>query len=398
MVDTRTQVQHRHSRLRRFAFASFLTLLLLLATFYLAMFWAFSRQPGAWRQASPSPLPRFEAAAAVVSGKLFTFSGFEDDRLHVTHQVHVYDPKVDRWQRLSDMPIAVTHLNPAVDGQFVWFAGGFVGNNPGTATSAVWKYDVVSDSWTQGPSLPEPRGSGGLARVGRTLHYIGGHYAAMEELAADDHWVLSLDTGTQWTRKAPLPVARGHVGIVALNHEIYVLGGTLQHHPAISDTELVHVYDTEQDQWRVAPSLPSPRSHFEPGTFSVNGLIYIVGGRDSQSKRLSENEMADITMFDPSKNAWFELRPLPYPLRAPVAQVISGSLIVTNGSTFMAEKPQTATFVAACGIRGSICNPEGFHAFQQRSKGLLKAALKSLARHIPYRVQDLLSFSRFVDD
>jgi hypothetical protein len=142
--------------------------------------------------------------------------------------------------------------------------------------------------------------------------------------------------------------------------------------------------------------MPTPRSHFEPGTFTLNGRIYIVGGRDNQSKRLSESEMADITVYDPSNDDWSELRSLPYPLRAPVAQVIGDSLIVTNGSTFMAERPQTATLVVPCGAPGSICNPQGFDAFQLRSRGRLKAAFKSLARHTPFKVQDLMGFSHFV--
>jgi N-acetylneuraminic acid mutarotase len=208
--------------------------------------------------------------------------------------------------------------------------------------------------------------------------------------------MLSLDSGTEWVRRAPLPVARGHVGIVALAEKVYVLGGTLSHHPRFVDTDLVHVYDSKKDEWHAASSLPSARSHFEPGTFTVNGRIYVVGGRDNESKRLAESEMADITVYDPSVDAWSELRSLPYPLRAPVAQVIGGSLIVTNGSTFMAEEPQTATLTVPCGPPGSLCNPEGVEAFQLRFRGKLKAAFKSLAHHIPFRVQDLIGFSHFV--
>src|SRR6185295_8480599 len=100
---------------------------------------------------------------------------------------------------------------------FIWFAGGFMGNHPGPTLRSVWKYDVVSDSWIEGPPLPEARGGGGLVRVGRVLHYVGGHYAAMQETAAGDHWTLSLDSGTEWIRRAPLPVPRGHFGIIALN-------------------------------------------------------------------------------------------------------------------------------------------------------------------------------------
>ena len=96
------------------------------------------------------------------------------------------------------MPVAITHLNPAVDGTAIWFAGGFLGNHPGPTSNAVWRYDTVTDQWSAGPPLPAARGGGGLVRVGRRLHYIGGYFAALEEPSSPDHWALALDGGATW--------------------------------------------------------------------------------------------------------------------------------------------------------------------------------------------------------
>ena len=71
--------------------------------------------------------------------------------------VNVYDPASDSWTPKKDMPTRLTHLNPAIDGNTIWFAGGFKGKHPGPVIAEVWKYDVAADAWTAGPPLPEPR-------------------------------------------------------------------------------------------------------------------------------------------------------------------------------------------------------------------------------------------------
>lgn len=354
---------------------------------------AFSPAPDAWSSAAPSPIPRFESPSAVVAGKLYTFGGFSEYRpsgrlLVATNQVHVYDPTSDRWTRLADMPTAVTHLNPAVDGSAIWFAGGFVGNHPGPATNAVWKYDTVSDQWSSGPALPAARGGGGLVRVGRTLHYIGGYFAALEEPSSSDHWALALDGGTTWEKRAPLPVSRGHFGTVAQDDKVYVLGGSLTHHPNTRDTDLADVYDARSDAWTPLAKLPYPRSHFEPGTFLFGGRIIIAGGRDDQSKTLSEMELIDVTAYDIATDTWRAVGALPHPLRAPVAQVIGDKLILTGGSTFWASAPQKLTFAVSCtSDAGSFCTPAGWRAFRLQQRGNLKSGLKTIARITPWRVQ-----------
>lgn len=107
----------------------------------------------AWKKAALSPFARVEAPTAVVSGKIYLFGGFTED-LEASNQVDVYDPASDSWTRKKDMPTRLTHLNPAIDGKTIWFAGGFKGKHPGPVTAEVWKYDIVADTWTAGPSLP----------------------------------------------------------------------------------------------------------------------------------------------------------------------------------------------------------------------------------------------------
>ena len=180
-----------------------------------------------WKKAAALPFARVESPAAVVDGKLYLFGGFTED-LEASNQVDVYDPASDSWTRKKDMPTRLTHLNPAIDGNTIWFAGGFKGKHPGPVTDEVWKYDIASDTWTAGPPLPERRAGGGLAVVERKLHYFGG-YKADRDTNAGDHWSLSLEGGKDWQREADLPDPRGHVSAAVLDGKIYALGGDHGH-------------------------------------------------------------------------------------------------------------------------------------------------------------------------
>ena len=280
----------------------------------------------AWKKAAPSPFARVESPAAVVGGKLYLFGGFTSD-LDASNRVDVYDPAKDVWTRKQDMPTRLTHLNAVVDGGTVWLAGGFKGKHPGPVTNEVWKYDADSDKWAEGPPLPERRAGGGLAVVGRRLHYFGG-YQADRDTNSGDHWSLALDGGKEWRREAAMPDPRGHVAATVLGGKLYALGGDHGHDKTQIDVSSCHCYDSKAKAWAKVASLPEGRSHFESSTIVHRGKILVVGGRCNTSKR---GVVDDILEYDPDADAWKAVGRMPEKLLAPAAAIISGRLVVTGG-------------------------------------------------------------------
>lgn len=297
--------------------------------------------PAEWQAVAPSPLPRFEAPAAVVEGRLFVFGGFVDPELNATNRVDVYDPEENRWMRRADMPIAVTHLNGVVDGHTIWFAGGFEGKHPGRAVRSVYRYDVESDTWARGPDLPEPRAGGGLVGVDRTLHYLGG-FAEDRDTTPGEHWRLSLDDPDEWTLVGRMPEPRGHLGVVAVKQRIFVIGGQFRHDTDPDDVELAHVFDSRENTWNAIASLPTPRSHFEPGIFVRNGRIHVFGGRDNTTGRGALN---DSLIYDIETDTWSPAGRLPAALLAPIAQPLRSRLIIATGSLDSWDAPQASAWV-----------------------------------------------------
>ena len=281
-----------------------------------------------WKVAAPSPFRRVESPTALVSGKLYLFGGFTEE-LQASTEVDVYDPATDQWSRKQEMPSGLTHLNPAIDGNTIWFAGGFQGRHPGPVVAEVWKYDVAADSWTAGTPLPEPRAGGGLAVLGRQLHYFGG-YKADRDTNAGEHWSWPLDGGTAWKREADLPDPRGHVSAAVLDGKLYALGGDHGHDKTQIDVSSCHRFDPATNQWSAIASLPDGRSHFESSTIIHRGRIVIVGGRCNSSTP-PRNVVSDLLEYDPQSNTWKVVGNLPEKLLAPSAEIMAGRLVVTGG-------------------------------------------------------------------
>jgi hypothetical protein len=197
----------------------------------------------------------------------------------------------------------------------------------------VWSYDIDGDRYTAAPLLPETRGGGGLALVGRQLHYMGG-VKADRDTDAPDHWVLDLDEwaqgAAQWTNAAPMPVPRNQFSCVTFDGKIYAIGGQFHHDSEQLDQARVDIYDPDTDSWSSGRPLPKGHSHAEGGTFVHDGRIFVVGGHTTKPGE-SKQVDPDVLALSPG-GEWELVATLPMPLSSPAAAIIDGRLYVAGGS------------------------------------------------------------------
>lgn len=263
-----------------------------------------------WTRLADAPIPRYEGPMVPIDGRLYVFGGFTSSIGATTTRVDIYDPNTNTWTQGSDLPTAVTHAPLVRDGRKLWLIGGFVGSQPGVATRDVWVYDIDANTWTPGPQLPRPIAAGGAGIIGTHLHYFGG-VEIDRDTNTGDHWVLDLLVPQAgWVAAAPMPEPRCHLSGVALNGLLYSLGGQYRHDNHPEDQVFVHVYDPGTGAWIGGPSLPAPRSHAEPGTYVMNGRIYMSGGKSSPQLQFS---LSDVFVFDPATQQWTFGVPLPSP-------------------------------------------------------------------------------------
>jgi hypothetical protein len=201
------------------------------------------------------------------------------------------------WTLLPDIPIidGVTHSGQVVrvSTRTIYLVGGYALRNGYTfqnwpsdvACREVWALDLNTLTWSVPFSLPAPRGAGAAALLeDRYLHFAGGAtmvWVNGKKHATDysDHWVIDLDNpGTGWSTRAKLPLARNHVGSVALNGYMYALGGQLKEDEWKMNQPQVDRYDAATDTWTPVEPLPLPLGHITPSIAVYHGRILVVSG------------------------------------------------------------------------------------------------------------------------
>jgi N-acetylneuraminic acid mutarotase len=284
------------------------------------------------------PYATDEAESAVIGNVLYLFGGFNLNnrkyQYEPTARSFAYDITTGRWRTIASIPQALSHAGITADGvQYVYYAGGYysptgTSADAFTATAAVWRYDVVSNTYLRLPDLPAPRAAGGLALVATTLYYFGGTDSGR---TADfgDAWRLDVsDPFATWQSIAPLPNPRNHMGWGVLNGQVYVVGGM---HLTVASTAQgdLNRYDPATNTWTSLAPLPYPRDHVMDSTFTdVYGRLVVVGG-------WGRNGISGlVSAYTPGTNTWVNLTSLPLARTSSTARGFpSGKYVDTDGSS-----------------------------------------------------------------
>jgi len=269
-----------------------------------------------WTRSSSLTVNHIDAATALVGGRWYLFGAyFGVNPVRYTQRVDVFDLATKRWGSASRaMPEAVSHAGVAVvDDRYVYLAGGFRPNRSLVCnvtpvcerygSTNVWRYDTQTDRYALAPPLPEPRGSGSLALVGRTLHFVSG--VGSDRLERVDHWTLDLDNGSRWVASTPLPpgTGRNHFGLVTVGTMLFAVGGQ-QGLAVDNDVRLlssVLAFDTANPDagWVRKADLPAARSHTAQTTLTFGCVILIAGGDNPANTGTST-----LWQYVPTSDTW----------------------------------------------------------------------------------------------
>jgi N-acetylneuraminic acid mutarotase len=287
-----------------------------------------------WKVDGSTPLARTEGMCAVVDNQLYVFGGYTDTTsIPKTRSVMRYDLATKTWTTLPSMPRPMTHTGVAVDGDYIYFAGGVVGGVEAgedekiPATREVWRYNVRDHDWVRIPGLPEARGAGELALVGRYLHFLGGtgtdRYASV-----GDHWRLNLDGGLAWERLPSLPVPLNHISEAVIDGKMYVIGGQESHNETLVTSNVVQIWDSVTGEWSMGTPMSHGRSHATSATLVIGGKIYLFGGQE-----FHRSSLASIIVYDPQADTWADAGNLLIARHSGLAGVIDNKVVYTTGSS-----------------------------------------------------------------
>ena len=170
--------------------------------------------------------------------------------------------------------MAVGQDSVASSGTKIYVGGGFIGGTIVTSTLQI--YDVPSNSWSFGPSLPGIEEAGAAATLNGYFYVIGGDDF---NNALTTVYRYDIANGT-WSTRAPLPAGRTNVTATSYGGFIYVFGGALQSGPNfVADDHLLR-YDPTANTWTDLGSA-NTGGHGNYGTitpFTTGKLLVTDGG------------------------------------------------------------------------------------------------------------------------
>jgi hypothetical protein len=296
--------------------------------------------PGRWVTRADMPIPRSEMAWATVwNGRMHVVGGYGEGRVNRAYHT-VYDPAANAWLDAAPLPRGANHVAVAADAGRVYALGGFIEQNRRCDDKA-FIYEVAEDRWREIAPLPRPRGAAAAVVLAGRIHLIGGATDPAPERASIGWHEVYDPAADRWEMRRPLPGARDHVGCVAHEGLIHVVGGrfnTFQY-----NTGLHHVYLPQRDTWEERAPLPTPRSGH--GMVVHRGRFFCMGGEGGiieAGRTLEAKVFGQMESYDPARDSWQSHAPMITPRHAVAATAIGDWIYVAGGGAVLGGAVQSA--------------------------------------------------------
>ncbi len=299
---------------------------------------------GRWVKAAPFPDASEEVYGIAANGKMYVFGGLAPG-WKPKGFVYAYDPATDKWTQNKPMALPSHHVALAELNGKIFVFGGFKAPDAGPPAwvpiDNAWEYDPAADTWKALAPMPTKRGSPVATAVNGKIYVIGGaaqHPGSNEPavLPTRPHRAMSAnemyDPATnKWETRSPMPTARNHAAIGAVNGKIYVIGGRLgaAFIGVASNTDVVEEYDPGTDQWgAVRARMLTGRSASAWGVY--NGRIYVAGGEFQNGQLMAA--FRALEAYEPATNSWHALPQMPIPRHGLAGGIIGNHLHLVSGT------------------------------------------------------------------
>ncbi|MGC9346873.1 MAG: Kelch repeat-containing protein [Anaerolineae bacterium] len=123
-----------------------------------------------------------------------------------------------------------------------------------------------------------------------------------------------------WEELPPQPVRRAGMATAAYQNKIYVIGGMTDE----GASDHVDIYDVVSQSWQAGPPRPSALAHVK--AVEIDGEILVPGGCDAEW-----TPQANVHLYNPEENLWYEAAPLPTPLCAYALAAYQGQAYLFGG-------------------------------------------------------------------
>jgi Kelch motif len=286
---------------------------------------------GAWMTLAPMPTPRVGLDAVVIDGKIYAMGGTSDEGS--SNKNEEYDPTTNTWTTKPPLPTGRTWLAAVTVQNKIYTIGGVAEKYPGIPTAKNEVYDPYSNTWTTKTEMPTARTETRANNVNDQIYVIGGFESAgstVEPSNKNEAYDPRTDT---WTTKADMPYPAVYHSSVVIGDKIYVLASPFP--PFQTDTppisnSAIQIYDTKTDSWSLGPHPPTVQRSADAVTIldkQGRELIYIFGGGGYG------NYTDLVQIYDPQNDVGDVGSPLPTPRYGLAVAVVNGQIYALGGIT-----------------------------------------------------------------
>lgn len=203
-----------------------------------------------------------------------------------------YDPYRKRWISVPKMPpdecfMCSDKESLAVGTELLVFGMAHI----------VFRYSVLTNSWTRGEVMNSPRCLFGSASVGEKAYVAGGTDSLGRILSSAE--LYNSETHT-WTPLPSMNKARKNCSGVFMDGKFYVIGGVTNNNMILTCGE---VYDTQSKTWSVIENMSG-------GLNGVSGAPPLVAVVKNELYAADYSEK-DVKKYDKQNNSWITLGKLP---------------------------------------------------------------------------------------
>ena len=289
-----------------------------------------------WDFSTPLPLAVQEIYPALHGDRVHQAGGFIATNGRIsgpTNKHFSWQPGEEVWREETPLPTARHHPQLiSFKGQLLAVAG-FESRD----AQSVWimqnsGWALNSDGqWGNIPDLPAPCGEAvlGITSDGQ-LHLAGGRTPIESANAGwqdhgdtDHHFVLSGISG-KWERAAPCLSKRNSAAGAVINGQLHIIGGR---QVGGGNLAVHEVYDSREDRWREAA--PMPQAQGGLAAAALEGKLYAFGGEYFDN---GGGVYPESWMYDPQIDSWTALTDMLTPRHGLGAVTLGSSIYVIGGA------------------------------------------------------------------
>ena len=334
--------------------------------------------------------PLIIESPAVTSDGTFGYSAGGNNQGTPTNAVYRYDPVANTWTPLANVITGFSDAGIAysVNTNKIYVFGGIDPNFNVLATTQI--YDIGSNTWSMGAPMPDPSGryfaAAAYCFFNGKIYVIGG-FDGTTFSEQSQTWEYDPGANTWNTSRVPIPVAMGGAGYSIIGGVVYLAG---HWNGGVASTDHYR-YDILDDSWSAVAPVPVPM--YRPAAAGVGAQEYLVGGgspfigpsANAQARKTASMKAPAISytstyIYDTGTNTWSIGPSTNVPHSFPGGTAIGNRLLVVAGYNGTTDT-NTVETTTICGANTNAYThtyaDAGLHAFLQILLGHWHAGARS---------------------